>query len=217
MADAPASREREEYEASRWHSLVSIFLDRVPEIRPEPDDEDVISPAGSGARLLVGFLRRTAPPGSSQPTCGPGSCVCSRSCSAPNSSSKHSGGGEEDRTLLGTFAEAGIVCEITRSQSALEALLPLMGPLAVQAAHREVAAHASSRGFAEGDVDWAIRLDRRTAYDTSVIGPAMSETPVDGSGTLRRPGVTAEGGALWSGRPEQPRSPVRTPVLPSHR
>ena len=43
----------EAYEAERWHRLVELLLDRTPEIRPDPADDDrVVSPGWVWCRVV---------------------------------------------------------------------------------------------------------------------------------------------------------------------
>ena len=48
---------------------------------------------------------------------------------------------EEDVLTLDAFANAGLLCDITRSRVGLERLLPWMGPRTVEAARGEVEVH----------------------------------------------------------------------------
>jgi hypothetical protein len=45
VVESGSSEALEQYEARRWHVLVDLFLDHLPEIRPEPpNDVEVLSP-----------------------------------------------------------------------------------------------------------------------------------------------------------------------------
>jgi hypothetical protein len=83
------------------------------------------------------------------------------------------GSSSDDVTLLWAFAETGIVCDMTRNLTGLEALLSRMGELTVKAARREVRAHDKSRGFGEADVDWnrGSSVHMRAAVDPAWLLP----------------------------------------------
>ena len=61
----------------------------------------------------------------------------------------------EDASELGAFSTAGILCDVTRSPMGLQRLLPMMGPLSLDACRPEVDVHHASRGFDASAVDWS--------------------------------------------------------------
>ena len=65
------------------------------------------------------------------------------------------GGDDDDLVVLGSFTEAGVLCDLTRNRDGLERLTPWMGPAAIIAARREVEAHQHSRGWDCEAVDWS--------------------------------------------------------------
>jgi hypothetical protein len=161
----------EAYEAERWHRLVELFLDRIPEIRPDPSDDDrVVSPGWVWCRVVDQLLDADGSPRLLD------SDVWTRVLSllevvvtGASWLEAQEGSGTDDVTLLWAFAETGIVCDVTRNLTGLQALLPRMGELTVEAARREVRAHSESRGFGETVVDW----DRgSTEHARAAIDPA---------------------------------------------
>jgi hypothetical protein len=80
---------------------------------------------------------------------------------------------ESDLANLSAVSTAGLLCQLTRNPAGLEQLLPLMGPLSVQACRDEVALHVVSRGFDGSAVDWSLACSRfqRHPIDPSTILP----------------------------------------------
>ena len=74
-------------------------------------------------------------------------------------------GWNDDFYEIEAFVNATIVCDISRTKAGLEMLLPYMGPRTVDSARREVTGHASSRGFAEAEVDWRFATTRFVPLD----------------------------------------------------
>jgi hypothetical protein len=62
---------------------------------------------------------------------------------------------DRDAAELGTFVDAGVICDITTDGEGLQALLPYLGPLSVCAAHAEVGAHRRVlHDWGGHDIDW---------------------------------------------------------------
>ena len=62
---------------------------------------------------------------------------------------------DKDAAELGTFVDAGVICDITSDRRGFEALLPYLGPRSVCAAHAEVGAHRRVlHDWGGQDIDW---------------------------------------------------------------
>ena len=81
---------------------------------------------------------------------------------------------QEDVVMLDAFANAGLVCDITRNRAGLERLLPSMGPRTIQAVRGEVAVHDRvHREWGGRDVAWesAGAAFRRADVDPAGLRP----------------------------------------------